>query len=1085
MSLFDEYAAIVAKYSELYGREKTVVLIEVGSFMEWYNDDANAGVNVKRVCDILNVQATRKNKSITTVSRQNPELGGIPKHAMSKYLPLLIDADMTVVIVSQTTPPPNPKRQVTEVISKATLMDDSELLRDTSVQQGGRRKVMASVFVEFDKRGQLAAFGFATLDAWTGESTAYNSSNKTNDEGVLWDDMRRVIVQSSAVELVVCGVDAHDSWTIGDFESRAMHGAQPCMIHDWLCGRREYCRKLTWATFQNSVLASVFKETGMLSPAEHCELERMPSALACYTSLVDFAYRHNEPIVHRITPPTIIHASDRLVLAHNALIQLDVVPKNVKDSKFALVNMLNTAVTPHGRRLFQKSLVDPMSDAREIQRRLDCISCLVNNPSVVDDVRTSLSQAYDVERLCRKVSVLRISPKELGMLVDSVVACLSMRDVVVRLMDQHPILPSTTSIVFESSTQLFDDLDAFMRYVNETMDCMQLARCHTTSATEAISTGNNIFKPGYCKELDSIFDQYASSKRVFEDVTNALNRMHTQLGCSHPFKLCTDDSTSEMSIQVTARRFSAAMANAMKWPASASVIMIAKYDDDDDRILHNQLTSECVSGSSNQTATVRIVHPILTRSNARAMSAARSLSIKLQATFLEVCGRIGREFGSCLKLCSNVLAWMDWYASCARNAMTLRHNKPTVIEANCQHSSSSYINVRGLRHPIIEALNDKVPHVPNDVALGAEEEQDGVLLYGINAAGKSSLMKAVGIAVLMAQSGMYVAADDMTIRPYHTLMTRIQSGDNIFTGQSTFMAEMQEVRTMLKRCDAHSLMLGDEICAGTESLSATAIVGATLQTLVQRKASFVFATHLHELCDLDIFKKPGSIMSERVNVSHMAVRVDPDTHALVYERRLSRGSGPRLYGLEVCEALGMDGEFMQRASAIRHEVLERPIDSPVCSNGSRYSSKLMMSLCAVCGKSNAQDVHHIKHQAWADEDGFIGTEHKNRLSNLVPICEACHDKAHHGSLNVQGYIQTSHGVRLQQTSGAEDNDKDNNNDSTKESMGRDICKMRGFGFSYKKIANVINARYGTRHSVYTVQRIYNTAQTVKDVDVRM
>ncbi|MFN9955062.1 MAG: MutS-related protein, partial [bacterium] len=121
-----------------------------------------------------------------------------------------------------------------------------------------------------------------------------------------------------------------------------------------------------------------------------------------------------------------------------------------------------------------------------------------------------------------------------------------------------------------------------------------------------------------------------------------------------------------------------------------------------------------------------------------------------------------------------------------------------------------------LRHPIIERLITNVEYIGNDISLN----QNGILLYGINASGKSSLMKALGLAIIMVQSGMYVPATSFEFSPYHHIFTRICGNDDIYRGMSSFVVEMSELRNILQRADERSLVIGDEICCGTEAISA-------------------------------------------------------------------------------------------------------------------------------------------------------------------------------------------------------------------------------------------------------------------------
>ena len=131
---------------------------------------------------------------------------------------------------------------------------------------------------------------------------------------------------------------------------------------------------------------------------------------------------------------------------------------------------------------------------------------------------------------------------------------------------------------------------------------------------------------------------------------------------------------------------------------------------------------------------------------------------------------------------------------------------------------SSFLKATELRHPLIELLQQDETYVPNDIDLGCGVSQRGILLYGTNAVGKSSLIRSIGIAVIMAQAGMYVPATSFTFKPYTSIFTRILGNDNLFKGLSTYAVEMSELRTILNNADKNSLVLGDELCSGTESI---------------------------------------------------------------------------------------------------------------------------------------------------------------------------------------------------------------------------------------------------------------------------
>jgi len=268
------------------------------------------------------------------------------------------------------------------------------------------------------------------------------------------------------------------------------------------------------------------------------------------------------------------------------------------------------------------------------------------------------------------------------------------------------------------------------------------------------------------------------------------------------------------------------------------------------------------------------------------------------------------------------------------------------------------------------------------------QDNIGILLFGTNAVGKSSLIKALGISIIMAQAGFFVPCEEFLYKPYHTIFTRILGNDNIFKGLSSFAVEMVEFKTILSLANENSLILGDELCSGTENNSAISIFLAGIEHLYTKSATFIFATHFHEIVELDEIRDKDKLV-----LKHLTVSYNKEQDKLIYDRKLKDGSGESMYGLEVCKSLHLPAEFLRQANAIRNKY-NRCSGSILSYKKSRYNSNKVMGICEHCKLVLSDETHHVHQQKEASDNGYINSFHKNTHGNLVCICSKCHIRIH-------------------------------------------------------------------------------------------
>ena len=321
---------------------------------------------------------------------------------------------------------------------------------------------------------------------------------------------------------------------------------------------------------------------------------------------------------------------------------------------------------------------------------------------------------------------------------------------------------------------------------------------------------------------------------------------------------------------------------------------------------------------------------------------------------------------------------------------------PKIIPSLEDEGSS--IDIKQIRHPLVENSATRVSYVKHNISLNNNTK--GWLVYGINASGKSTLMKAVGICVLLAQAGCFVPCQEMTLTPFRSIYTRILNQDNLSAGLSSFAVEMTQLREIDNKADKYTLVLGDELCSGTESTSAESLVASGVETLSERNSKFIFATHLHHLPEII------DVKSLNVEVWHIHVERDLITNKLIYDRTLKSGKGSALYGLEVAKAMDLSDEFINKAIKYRNLILGN-------NNGSvsSWNREIVKRECEICGKriSSKLEVHHIQERSTAINNILPDGTHMNNKQNLIVICDECHNSTHNKNITIGGLKITSDG----------------------------------------------------------------------------
>lgn len=333
----------------------------------------------------------------------------------------------------------------------------------------------------------------------------------------------------------------------------------------------------------------------------------------------------------------------------------------------------------------------------------------------------------------------------------------------------------------------------------------------------------------------------------------------------------------------------------------------------------------------------------------------------------------------------DIISDLDISQSGSYIAKKFCYKRPVIIKKDY-----SYVKIKDIRHPIIERIIDK-EYICNDIELG--DNKKGLLIYGVNSSGKSSIIRSLGCNIVLAQAGLFVSAKHFEFSPYTLLLSKISCSDNLFKGQSTFISEMLEIKNMVNRSNKNTMILADELCAGTEGLSATSLVSSTILHLSKVKSTFMFSTHLHSLMEIEKIKNLIDI-----NIKHFSINIDDN--GLTFNRKLKEGHGDSLYGLEIAKTLDIGSEFIKNAFEFRNNLLKKS-NMILNTKKSRYNSSLYIHECHICKKESVNlHTHHINFQKDADKNGIIKDKHfhKNKIHNLVVLCSICHEGVHTGKI---------------------------------------------------------------------------------------
>jgi DNA mismatch repair protein MutS len=327
-----------------------------------------------------------------------------------------------------------------------------------------------------------------------------------------------------------------------------------------------------------------------------------------------------------------------------------------------------------------------------------------------------------------------------------------------------------------------------------------------------------------------------------------------------------------------------------------------------------------------------------------------------------------------MQLNGHVLAVLDCLTCFANNAIHFKYKKPTL------HNDYE-LDLKNSRHPVIERnLPQGESYIPNDIFLDPKTQQI-IILTGPNMSGKSAVLRQTALITLMAHMGSFIPADEAKIPLTDKIFTRVGANDNLSSGESTFMVEMNETASIINNITSRSLILLDEIGRGTSTYDGISIAWSIVEHL--QKTSFspktLFATHYHELNELEN-------KFERVKNFHITHK--ESGNKIIFLRKLAPGGSTHSFGIHVAKMAGMPPSLIERANEILKQLESKNVDDSITGasgakdRGSKSIKENLRKLAAPQLQLSIFDAHS---QAFEDIRKILEAVDINRLTPVEAL----------------------------------------------------------------------------------------------------
>ena len=574
-----------------------------------------------------------------------------------------------------------------------------------------------------------------------------------------------------------------------------------------------------------------------------------PMAIAAAGAIVAYLEKMNVRLLSLLTGLRSYQTTSYMVLDAHTQRNLDLLQSARGETvQGSLLGVLDRTITPMGARLLRRALTRPLLDLTELNARLESVEELYESPALRSRFTISLQRLGDMERIAGRIRQGTAVPRE-----------------VLALREYLQIVPQLAALLRGCDAALLNECADRLDACPEVGDL--IGRALTRGDAEEQEGDGRLIRAGFHAELDQLIASIRDSRRWMltlearERERTGITRL--KVGFNKVFGYYIEVSNGRL----------------------------------------NQVPADYMR-KQTLTNAERFITPEMKEHEARILSAEERIEELERSIYTDVLRQLSVYYER-LMATAGTIALIDMLLSLAEVAAHQGYTRPLLDQ-------SGEIEIVAGRHPVVESTLDGDVFIPNDTHLAAGESADGariVLLTGPNMAGKSTYLRQVALIVLLAQIGSFVPARSARIGLVDRIFTRVGAEDDIASGKSTFMVEMEETATILHHATRHSLIILDEIGRGTSTYDGLAIARAVVEYLhTTVGARTLFATHYHELAEM-------AAELPHLRVYTMAI-TDEGADTIVFLHRVVPGSLGRSYGVHVARMAGMPALIVSRADEI-------------------------------------------------------------------------------------------------------------------------------------------------------------------------